>query len=66
MHRARATSRDLLAGQPVRVAGAVPALVMVTHGAHDLACEERLDDLRAGDGVPAQLGRLLVAQAARL
>ena len=57
---------DLLAGQPVRVAGAVPALVMVAHGARDLAREEWLDDLRAGDGVPAELGRLLVAQAAGL
>ena len=57
---------DLLAGQPVRVAGAVPALVVVAHGTHDLGREERLDDLRAGDGVPAELGRLLVAQAAGL
>ncbi len=58
--------RDTVACQAVRVARAVPALVVVAHGAHDVRGEKRLDDLGAGDRMVTDLGGLFVTQTAWL
>ena len=58
--------RDRLAGEAVRVAVAVVALVVVAHGEHEVRGEERADDVGAHHGVLAHLVPLLLVQAARL
>ena len=50
---ARAMSRDVLAGQAVGIAVAVPALVVVAHAGDERLVEQRPDDLGAEDGVLA-------------
>ena len=51
----------------MRVAGAVPALVVMEHGRHrDQEVVEALDEPRAGDGVATDLAELFVRQRAGL
>ena len=63
---ARAISGICLAGEPVRIAVAVVALVMVTHAEHELLGEERPDDVGAEDRVLAHELPLARVEAARL
>ena len=46
--------RDLLAGEAVRVAGAVPALVVVEHPGRDGLDAERVEHAEADLGVPLE------------
>jgi hypothetical protein len=51
----------------MRVAGAVPTLVVVQHGRHrGQEVVEALDEPRAGDGVPPDLAELFIRQRAWL
>ena len=58
--------RDVVAGEAVGVAGAVPAFVMVAHGGHELGCEQRADDVGAEAGMLAHELPLAGVQAAGL
>src|SRR3954469_3831967 len=58
--------RDLLAGQPVRIAGAVPALVVVQHPAGDRINAQALEHPVADLRMPFEHQPLLVAERARL
>ena len=58
--------RDGFAGETIRVARAVPALVMVAHAGNEGLVEERADDIGAEDGVLAHELPLVRVQAARL